>query len=189
MIKKIKQVQKVLQEAALHTQQFQKTSQISCLSGCFKCCLKKDIYASPLEFLPFAYHLYETNQADAFYDQLESRTETICALFSPLSTDGWGCSEYEYRGLICRLFGYSTTSDKMAQRRMVSCKPLKETPAYQAMQPDTLQKAPLFQDYYMQLATIDWQLANESLPINQAIKRAIEMVLTYFTYTDNKWSA
>ncbi|MGQ7869686.1 hypothetical protein [Sunxiuqinia sp. sy24] len=190
MIKKIKQVQKVLEEAALHAEQFQRTSQTSCPSGCFNCCLKKDIYASPLEFFPLAFHLYQTNTADSFYDQIENQPEnTICSLFSPISTDGWGCTEYAYRGLICRLFGYSTTSDKMAQKRMVSCKTLKKTPNYQTMQADTLLKAPSFQDYYMKLASIDWQLANESLPINQAIKRAIELVSTYFTYTDNKWTA
>lgn len=190
MIRKIKRVQKLLNEAALHTARFQKASQMGCPSGCSLCCLKKDIYASPLEFLPLAYHLHLSEKAEAFYDELEKRGEnTVCGVFTPLSLDGWGCTEYEYRGLICRLFGYSTSSDKMDQKRMISCKTLKETPNYQQMKPTTLLKAPSFPDYYMKLASIDWQLANESLPINQAIKRAIELVVTYFTYKGKKRSA
>ncbi|KOH42519.1 CxxCxxCC domain-containing protein [Sunxiuqinia dokdonensis] len=187
MIKKIKRVQKVLKAAALHSEEFRKASQMECPAGCSLCCLKKDIYASPLEFLPLAYHLHQTDKADAFYDELELRAEnTICGIFTPLSLDGWGCTEYEYRGLICRLFGHSTTSDKMHQKRMVTCKTLKETPAYQELKPAQLLQAPPFQDYYMQLAAIDFQLANESLPINQAIKRAIELVSTYYSYRGTK---
>ena len=187
MIRKIKRVQKVLKEASLHTQQFQKSSQMGCPSGCSLCCLKKDIFASPLEFLPFAYHLHKADKAEAFYDELELRADnTICGIFTPISLDGWGCTEYEHRGLICRLFGYSTTSDKMQQKRMVTCKTLKETTAYEQVKPAQLIKAPSFQDYYMKLAAIDFQLANESLPINQAIKRAIELVSTYYSYRGNK---
>lgn len=187
MIKKIERVQKLLQEASLHTQQFQKESQFGCPAGCTLCCLKKDIYASPLEFFPLAYHLYKTEKANDFYDELEKKdTQTICGLLTPLNLDGPGCTKYEYRGLICRLFGYSTTSDKMNQKRMVTCQTIKATPAYEKLKPATLLKAPSFADYYMQLASIDWQLANESLPINQAIKRAIELVLTYFSYRGTK---
>lgn len=190
MIRKIQRVQKVLNEAALHTQRFQKASQLTCPSGCSLCCLKKDISASTLEFLPLAYHLYKTHQADAFYDRVEQTEEqSICSLFSPIGINGGGCSEYEYRGLICRLFGYAATHDKQGQNRMVTCKTLKATEAFQLMKPAILKLAPIFPDYYMKLAAIDWQLANEQLPINQAIKRALELVLTYFQYRNRKRSA
>lgn len=187
MIRKIQRVQKVLNDAVLHTEKFGKASGMGCPSGCYLCCLKKDICASPLEFLPLAYHLYKAGRADAFYDQLEQQPEnTICALFQPLGLNGSGCSEYAYRGLICRLFGYAATRDKMEQKRLVTCKTLKETTAYQQMKLSTMAKAPLFPDYYMKLAAIDFRLANEQLPINMAIKRAIEMVTTYFLYRGNK---
>lgn len=187
MIRKIKRVQKVLKEASLHTDQFQKISQMGCSPSCSLCCLKKDIFASPLEFLPFAYHLFQNEKAEIFYDELNTReTNSICGVFTPVSLSGWGCAEYEHRGLICRLFGYSTSPDKMNQKRMVSCKTLKETPAYQQLKQANLLKAPSFPDYYMKLAAIDWQLANESLPINQAIKQAIELVVTYFSYRGGK---
>ena len=187
MITKIRRVQKLLDEAATHAQHFQKASQMGCPSGCSLCCLKKDIFASPLEFFPLAYHLYQNNKADTFYDELEQRTEnTICALFSTMNISGWGCSRYEFRGLICRLFGYSTTSDKNNQRRLVTCKTLKSTSEFEQLSSTTLLKAPSFPDYYMKLAAIDWQLANESLPINQAIKRAIEIVSSYFDYSGSK---
>jgi hypothetical protein len=37
-------------------------------------------------------------------------------------------------------------------------------------------------EYYMQLAAIDFKLANEQMQINQAIKRALELVMTYYMY-------
>ena len=188
MIRKIQHVQKVLNEAVLHTQEFQKSSQMGCPSDCSICCLKKDISASPLEFLPLAYKLYKTGEAEILYDQLEQQLDR-CILFNPIGIDGGGCSEYAYRGLICRLFGFAAARDKLEQKRMITCKTLKSTTAYQELKPVSLKKAPLFPDYYMKLSAIDLQLANEQLPINQAIKRALELVLSYFLYRGRKRSA
>ncbi|MFV0376757.1 MAG: YkgJ family cysteine cluster protein [Mangrovibacterium sp.] len=176
-------MQKVLENAALHTEKFSKTSGLGCAPKCHLCCLKKDISASPLEFFPMAYHLVKSGGADRFYDQLEQLSEPeICVVFNALPNAPGGCSNYLYRGLICRLFGFSTSRDKQGQYRMVTCRIIKETPAYQSLQPKTIAKAPVAADYYMQLAAIDWQLAHEQLPINQAIKRALELVMRYYQY-------
>lgn len=37
---------------------FKLQTNLHCLSGCGKCCTKPDIDASPLEFLPWAFHLF-----------------------------------------------------------------------------------------------------------------------------------
>ena len=41
---------------------------------------------------------------------------------------------------------------------------------------------PIFTDYYMQLSQIDYRLATTMLPINDALKIAIEEVLHYYAY-------
>jgi len=183
MYRKIQRVQKVLKNASLHTEKFSKHSGISCATGCHLCCLKKDISASPLEFLPLAYYLYKKGRADEFYDRLEQLpANDLCLIFSALRNTGGACTEYAYRGLICRLFGFASNRDKQGQNRLVTCKTIKETPAYNQLTGKHLVKAPVLSEYYMQLAAIDFTLANEQLQINQAIKRALELVMTFYMY-------
>ncbi|PTN08802.1 putative zinc- or iron-chelating protein [Mangrovibacterium marinum] len=182
MYRKVQRVQKVLKNAALHAEKFSHKSGLTCVANCHHCCLKTDISASPLEFLPLAYHLYKTGKAELFYDQLEKLpANTLCINFSPLGAAG-ACSEYAYRGLICRLFGYATNHDKQGHNRLVSCKTIKQSPTAALLPPKLLAKAPVMADYYMQLAAIDFKLGNEAMPINQAIKRALELVMTYYMY-------
>lgn len=183
MYRKVQRVQKVLKNAALHSEKFSKRSGISCASKCHLCCLKKDISASPLEFLPLAYHLFKQDRADELYDRLEQiPANDLCAMFSAFGNTGGGCTEYVYRGLICRLFGYASNRDKQGQNRLITCKTIKETPVYAQLTNKQMVKAPVMSEYYMQLAAIDFSLANEQLQINHAIKRALELVMTYYQY-------
>ena len=41
---------------------------------------------------------------------------------------------------------------------------------------------PVLTDYYMNLNQIDFHLGNIVIPINEALKRAIEEVLQYYAY-------
>src|SRR5690606_8732442 len=115
--------------------------------------------------------------------------DSICHIYRPLNlvdTSMGSCSNYKYRGLICRLFGYAATRDKYGQQRLVTCKIIKENQAktYQ----DTLEAisqglyAPMFTDYYMQLSQIDFNMGNTIVPVNKAMKLAIEEVLQYYSY-------
>ena len=187
MYRKIQRVQKVLKDAALHTQKFTIKSSLSCTPGCFHCCTKKDISASPLEFLPLAYSLYKSGQADEVYEKLDSQQlDSICYLFSPFVNNGGGCQDYSNRGLICRLFGFSANHDKQGNSRLITCKILKDSYSYSKLTPVVVTKAPMATDYYMRLSAIDFKLANEQMQINQAIKRAIEIVSTYYMYRRRK---
>jgi hypothetical protein len=96
------------------------------------------------------------------------------------------CSNYRYRGLICRLFGYAASRDKYGKLRLATCKIIKEG---QQENYNTAEEAiskglyvPIFTDYYMQLSQIDNRLATTILPINEALKTAIEEVLHYYAY-------
>jgi hypothetical protein len=45
-------------------------------------------------------------------------------------------------------------------------------------------EVPVMNQFYMQLHAIDYDLTQKQYPINEAIRRAIEEVLQYYSYRD-----
>ncbi|NVN17905.1 YkgJ family cysteine cluster protein [Muricauda sp. HICW] len=184
---KVRLVESLFDQLELETQQFQEKSKLGCVSGCGKCCTYPNIDASPLEFLPWAFQLFLSGKAEEALDTLSSSTGQTCFLLTPVSILSKGhCGSYRHRGLICRLFGYAASKDKYGNLRLATCKVIKEKQA------DNYQKTnkaiaeglyvPVFTDYYMQLNQIDFQLGSRIMPINKALKMALEEVLQYYTY-------
>jgi|TARA_B110000305_G_C19284105_1_gene560822 Fe-S-cluster containining protein len=168
--------------------QFEKSSGLSCVSGCGKCCKSPDIEASPLEFLPWAFHLFLNGKAEKMLRTLNKTHSPTCLIYKPLSViDNKGrCSDYKYRGLICRLFGFAANTDKYGNLRLATCKIIKEGQAnkYKSTN-EAITKGlyvPVFTEYYMQLNQIDFNLGTIILPINKALKMALEEVLHYYAY-------
>jgi len=189
IVRKVRAVERLFGRLDEEISQFRGVTGVHCISGCGKCCTKPDIEASPLEFLPLAFHLFLTGKAETTLEQIAHEQSSICLIYSPLSlidnTKG-SCGNYTYRGLICRLFGYGSSRDKFGELKMVTCKLIKE------QQVESYEKAvamltrheyvPVFSDYYKKLMQIDFQLGNQILPINEAIKVAIETVLHHYAY-------
>lgn len=168
---------------------FQKATKLGCVKGCGKCCNKPDIYASPLEFLPWAYHLLLNEQAFEKLEDLNSSSLTICNIYNPLTISAkinGKCSDYTHRGLICRLFGFSATKDKYGKLKLATCAIIKEDQASDFEKVDLAisenLEIPIITDYYMKLSQIDYKLATKSVPINEAMKLALEEVLQYYAY-------
>lgn len=187
---RVKLVENLFNKLDLEISEFQNKSQLHCLTGCGNCCTYPTIEASPLEFLPWAFYLFLNGKAEDTLKTLNSKEkQSICRIYSPLNlvdnTMG-SCSNYKYRGLICRLFGYAATNDKYGKQRFVTCKIIKEN------QPNLYQDnieaisnglyIPLFTDYYMQLSQIDFNMGNVITSVNKALKLAIEEVLQYYAY-------
>lgn len=168
---------------------FQSKTYLHCKAGCGKCCTHAEVDASPLEFLPWAYNLFLNGTAASTLNKLNSISSAICLIYQPLSVVDAGsgkCSDYPFRGLICRLFGYGANRDKLGELRLATCKIIKEN---QAENFEAAQKAmkeglyvPIFTDYYMKLSQIDFRLGNKIVPINTALKLALEEVLHYYAY-------
>lgn len=168
---------------------FQSETHLHCRSGCGKCCTTPDINASPLEFLPWALHLFLNGKAEEMLTELNDKTNPACHIYRPITVldrNNGSCSNYRYRGLICRLFGYAASRDKYGELRLATCKIIKEeqlqnyTNTQEAI--DKGLYVPVFTDYYMQLAQIDYRMASIILPINEALIMAIEEVLQYYAY-------
>ena len=187
---KVRLVEGLFEQLDLEIAQFQNQTKLHCLAGCGKCCTNPTMEASPLEFLPWAFHLFLIGKAEDTYKELCTKEKhSVCHIYSPLNLIDFTlgkCGEYKYRGLICRLFGYAATKDKYGQQRLVTCKIIKEN--QQQFYNEALENiknglyVPLFTDYYMQLNQIDFHLGNVVVPINKALKLALEEVLQYYAY-------
>ena len=167
---------------------FQDASTLHCKSGCGKCCFKPDIEATILEFLPFAHHLYKEGKADEWLERINSSDSSICHILNPTQKGAGLCSQYEYRGLICRLFGYSARTNKYGKKELVTCQIIKaeQTEAYRITESKIEEglELPVMNQFCMQLHGIDFELTRDFYPINTAIKHAIETVLHYYAYRD-----
>ena len=185
--RKVQLVEKLFYQLEQESAQFEKSSGISCVSGCGKCCTYSDVEASPLEFLPWAFHLFLNGEAEKTLIMLTETHTLTCLIYKPLAIINQGrCSDYKYRGLICRLFGFAANTDKYGNLRLATCKIIKEGQAdtYNSTT-EAIKKGlyvPVFTEYYMQLNQIDFHLGNIILPINKALKMAIEEVLQFYAY-------
>lgn len=186
---KVRLVEELFDRLEMEITAFKSETHLFCNAGCGKCCSTPDIDASPLEFLPWAFHLFLNGKAEEMLVAINNTSTTNCIIYRPLSLleNGNGhCSNYLYRGLICRLFGYAANKDKYGKLRLAACTIIKEE---QQKNYNTAQElisnnlyVPIFTDYYMQLAQIDYRMGITLLPINKALKMAIEEVLHYYAY-------
>ena len=187
--RKVQLVKKLFQQLEQETAEFQEKSGLGCVAGCGKCCTIPDIEASPLEFLPWAFQLFLNGDAENTLEDLKNSNSATCNIYKSITIEGQGrCGNYKYRGLICRLFGYAANKDKYGKLRLATCSIIKEGQHERfSTTADAIANGlyvPIFTDYYMQLNQIDFLLGNSILPVNEALKMAIEEVLQYYAYRD-----
>ncbi len=186
LLDKVKAVEEVFERLDAEIQAFQSWSSLHCAHGCGKCCFKPDIEATILEFIPFAHFLHTQGSAYAWLERLNEATSSQCLILNPTQIGAGLCSEYKHRGLICRLFGYSARTNKYGKNELVTCAVIKseqETDYNEARAKiEDGTKVPVMNQYYMRLHAIDAELTREFFPINEAIKRAIEVILHYYAY-------
>lgn len=185
----MREVEKVFDALDVEIRSFQKESKLNCLSSCGKCCSKSDIEATVLEFLPLAYHLYKDGKAFDTLEKLESNESSYCYVLQPFigQEEKGFCGNYKYRGMICRLFGFSARKDKYGDKNLVTCKSIKENQPEEyatvvtKLSTDAI-SVPMMGNYSMMLQAIDFELGSKYYPINTAMKLAIEKVLSYYSY-------
>ncbi len=184
----VREVEEVFLSLDKEISDFKQWSGLHCKVGCGKCCLKPDIEATILEFLPFAHQLYKEGNAIKWLENPDL-DQSLCSILDTAHLGAGHCSSYATRGLICRLFGFSARLNKYGHREFVTCQVIKtELPTqYNAVQAQTIQgrQVPLMRDYYMKLHGIDWELSQKFYPVNTAIKKAIETVLHHYSYRED----
>lgn len=186
LVEKVKAVEVVLTSLDQEISSFQAATTLHCKFGCGKCCYKADLEATPIEFLPFAHYLYESGVAYDWYERLAKSEGEVCLILNPTQAGAGLCSQYQHRGLICRLFGYSARVNKYGGKELVTCQIIKseQKGAFEASERMISKNlsVPVMNQYYMQLHGIDPDLSREFYPINKAIQRAVEVVLHYYAY-------
>lgn len=191
IVQKVAEVNQLFDELAVEVDQIREKSGIQCIRGCVKCCTTKRMMATALEFYPLALTLYRSGQAEAFLDKMATiDNPTICPALNTISIDGLppGCGMYETRGLICRVFGFNHLTDKYGERRISACKPMKvyQTEAVSLANTLLLQEpiGPKASNYYSRLQSIDFEAGQRLYPIGEAVRIAVETVLTHYYYLD-----
>lgn len=171
---------------------FQQWSGLGCPAGCGKCCYKSDLEATTLEFIPFAYEIYLRGEAELWLEKIKATPTPFCVLLKPFleAGDKGLCTDYMYRGLICRLFGYATRLDKYNKKQLVTCQTIKaeQHTNYQLAQDKITSgvgDVPVMTHFYRRLHSIDPYLTEKFYPVNIAIRKALEEVLHYHAYRDS----
>lgn len=167
---------------------FQAATQLHCPSGCGWCCENPTVEATPLEMLPLALELFRRGEADQWLAratqiyQAGGNATGVCVFYrpDPLVEGNGRCQVYQWRPSICRLFGFATVTSKVGQPELAACV------RHKALLPDIVAAtqeaiaqglpAPSFAQLSQQVANIDPYLGRQQMPINQALKIALERV-------------
>ncbi len=177
LYEKCRLVEEIFEELDREISEYKSSSGIFCPQNCGgECCNKDDICATVIEFIPLAFFLHNTQISEKIHNEAESKKDGLCVLYSQ---ETGRCLFYEQRGLVCRLFGFSSIRDKTSRPQIVTCKRIKE------LYKESIQKNPcniIMADYHRRLSLTDLRLGSGLLHINEAIKKAIEITGIFLKY-------
>ena len=180
---KILQVLKVYREIEKNTYKLKKNSNLKCPEGCKECCYSREVEASPIELLPLAYFLLRTNFDRNILEKLKEKIDDKVCIFlynDRSEKEKYGCTVYKLRPLICRLFGYYGVKNKYGQLKFSGCKVMKQyyNNEFKNAENYIMSSAQYMYmyNYYLRISFIGNDVENKLLPINTAIKKAIEII-------------
>jgi uncharacterized protein len=173
----------LLEEIDRATTVFQAATGLQCPAGCGECCQNPEVETTPLEMLPIAWELYQRGELDRWIQQVGAINGIgVCVFYrsDPVIPGNGRCSIYPWRPSLCRLFGFAAVVNKHGNPELAACKKHKEVmPEVVAESQAAIANGlpvPQFADFAMRFRSLDPNLGQERLPINQALKVAIERV-------------
>jgi uncharacterized protein len=186
------QTMAILQDIDRATTAFQTATGLQCPSGCGACCLNPEVETTPLEMLPIAWELYQRGELAEWIQQAGIINGIgVCVFYrsDPVIPGNGRCSIYPWRPSLCRLFGFAAVVNKHGNPELAACKKHKEVmpevvASSQAAIADGL-PVPQFADFAMRFRSLDPNLGQERLPINQALKVALERVGLMMQFQQN----
>ncbi len=187
---KIKDIQELYAAADQEVVQFQAATGLKCSKGCGRCCENPNIEATVLELLPLALELLQRPEAKEWIERIETADGFGPCLFyrpDPLAAGHGRCAVYLWRPMICRLFGFATRPDKQGQSKLATCTTIKQTCSGEYRKSENSLNAglasPQMGNFAMKVFQIDPGLGKKQLPINEAVKVALERVAVRLRYT------
>ncbi len=156
------------------TRRYREASGLSCPRGCGVCCLAPFVEASILELIPLALALHARGEGDAARERAHQAIgEPGCVLYRPEPVTTGHCTEYAYRALVCRLYGFCGRLDKRGRVEPIACPHVVRTPAPPGV--GSLPPPPIVQHYRIRLHCICPSLGHLT-SINEALRDALDYV-------------
>jgi uncharacterized protein len=187
----IAEILSLFDKVDMEVKRFVGLSGIHCPAGCGACCESQKVETTALEMMPLACHLWAKNDAYKALLRLSEGKDSACISYQkePKNGQKGHCKVYELRPLICRLFGFFTVKNKYGKYVYGSCKIIKE--AY----PEAYKKAlevigeglhpSNMTDFAIRILAQGSELGKKMLPINTALKIALEKTGYILSLTEN----
>jgi Fe-S-cluster containining protein len=160
---------------------FQRATGLACPTGCGTCCETQTPYVRIADMQEIAEaHVVRGVAEDTLERARAAGAERPCAIYEPGRLPG-GCTEYELRPVLCRLFGFGAVRDKHGAAALAACR------VHKQQVPEAAARAiahVLAGGAVPMIA--DWQAAADAasddgdprlLPINLALAAALERAL------------
>jgi len=159
-----------------------KALQIGCPKACAQCCFvpQEQIEASVFEMLPLALKAWQEDFAQDLFSKAE-KGDLHCLLILPGEAREPGlCSFYEFRPLMCRLFGFSRYTNSKNEVQLYACDILHRQEKLNRIEiPGTLESRialPELKKYRQELEALNPQYAGRLQSINEALLEALQVV-------------
>lgn len=177
-------LQKIYDEMGETFSSYQRSVGLGCPSGCGQCCLNPEVEASTLEMLPMALKIYDDGKLEEWLERLEQNTISHCLIFNYQGGRKGQCISYYERPSLCRMFGVSGFLNKQGEITVSICKLLKEDypETYQTIKEQKPTDIPKLRDWSLHLSTIHPELIHKRIPINDALKEALNKIALYAQY-------
>jgi Fe-S-cluster containining protein len=178
----LRRIHGIYREYDRHIRSFQMATGIGCPDRCGICCQSRAVEATILECLPLACEVFKKGKEEEILLAIEEKTDQgdlSCVLYAPdQGQPGNGrCTYYDYRPLVCRLFGFAAQRNKFGEEVLCLCGVVKKGAPAKSIAAQTASHqihAPVFQDSFMRIASLHPGLGPRLLPINMALKQSLE---------------
>lgn len=176
----IERVKAVFKDIDTSTRKASEETGLRCPTGCRRCCENPNVEASVLEMLPLAEEVIAAGRYEDVLESVANSTNQYCVFLKGKETHPhWGCSAYENRPSVCRLFGFAGVRNKVNRNEFAFCRVHKET---QPAQVEAVKNAtvlnrvrvPLFSEFATRLEEIEPNLGSARYPINEALVLALQ---------------
>jgi len=183
-------LQNIYDEMGITFARYQQASGLYCLEGCGKCCSNPEVEASVLEMFPLAIRILDENKLEEWLEKLENPDHDYCLFYQSHSADGskGSCGAYKERPSVCRMFGVAGFYNKHHEITLSVCKLIREkypelTKIREAEA--TEDKTPMLMPWSYSLMQLDPALIQDRMPLNQALKKALERIALYALYQEH----
>lgn|GEM_PF-111419 len=169
---------------------FSEKTGVACPVGCRTCCdtPATKIEATIFELLPQAIISCLEGRAEYWLDRItraEEDPEARC-VFLDFNLPQGGCSIYQCRPLLCRLFGFAAILDKAGRPLPLICREMKKANPQvgchaEKLISDGVVEVPISTYYASRIAAINPTHGQGLLPINEAFRNAIQLAGLYLS--------